>query len=338
MANLLASNNLTLMDWAERIDPDGKTSTIVELLSQKNEILKDMVWVEGNLPTGHRTTVRTGLPTVTARLLNQGVTPTKSTSTQFDESCCILEAWSNVDKALADLNGNTSSFRLSEAEGFIEAMNQTMAYYLFYADTAVNPERFRGLTPRFNAISGAVNAQNIISGAGSGSVNTSVWLVGWSETTVHGIFPKASKAGLQHRDHGEQTTQVATGVAGGLLRVYQDQWIWNCGLAVRDWRYIVRICNIDTTNLVAESSAANLLKLMSRALYRLPSLSGVRPVFYMNRTTRSMLDVQGLNSGNAYYGQTQMSAQQALEQFSGGYRGVPIRVTDAILNTEATVS
>jgi len=57
----LSSNALTLIDFAKRIDPDGKTPKIVELLAQTNEILDDMKFMEGNLPTGHRITVRTGL-------------------------------------------------------------------------------------------------------------------------------------------------------------------------------------------------------------------------------------------------------------------------------------
>jgi len=49
----------TLAEWAKRLDPDGKVAKIVEILNQTNEILMDMMFVEGNLPTGHRTTVRT---------------------------------------------------------------------------------------------------------------------------------------------------------------------------------------------------------------------------------------------------------------------------------------
>ena len=83
----IGANALTLADWAKRLDPQGKVPSIVELLAQTNEILQDMLWVEGNLPTGHRTTVRTGLPTVAWRLLNNGVQPSKSTTAQIDEQC-----------------------------------------------------------------------------------------------------------------------------------------------------------------------------------------------------------------------------------------------------------
>ena len=157
----IGNSVLTLADWAKRLDPDGKVPSIVELLSQSNEILDDMLWAEGNLPTGHRTNVRTGLPTVAWKLINQGVTPSKSTTAQIDEACGIMEAWSEVDKDLAMLNGNTQSFRLSEAQAFIEAMNQEMASTLFYGNSSTAPEEFTGLSPRYSDLS-ATNGQNII--------------------------------------------------------------------------------------------------------------------------------------------------------------------------------
>lgn len=332
---------LSLIDWAHSMDPDGKTATIVELLNQKNDVLIDMRWIEGNLPTGHRVTVRTGLPSTTWRTLNSGVAPSKADSAQIDESCGILEAWLVIDKDLAELNGNTASFRLSQAMAFIEAMNQAFVKNLIYGNTAVNPERFLGLDPRFNTISGAVNAQNIIDGSGTGSVNTSVWLVVWGDDTVHGIFPKGSMAGLVHEDYGLETVQTsATSITTSVMRAYRERWQWKCGLVVKDWRYIVRICNIDSTNLVSESGNTDLLKTMSRAMIRPLSLNAGMPVFYMNRTVFSMLQIQGLNKSNAA-----IAVQPALDQFGNptglnrlSYMGIPVRIVDQILNTESRIT
>jgi hypothetical protein len=192
----LGTGNLTLLDWAKRLDPDGKVPTIVELLNQTNEVLDDMQWREGNLPTGHRTTVRTGLPVVAWRLLNQGVVPSKSTTAQIDEQAGMLEAWSEVDKDLALLNGNVNSFRLSEARAFLEAMNQEFVQTLFYGNGGLAPEEFTGLSVRYATTSGSpANGDNIIKAGGSGSDNTSIWLVAWGEETISGIFPRAARRG-----------------------------------------------------------------------------------------------------------------------------------------------
>ena len=86
----LAVTNPTLADVAKATDPDGKIATIVEILNETNEMLDDMVWVEGNLPTGHRTTVRAGLPSPTWRKLYGGVQPTKATNVQVTDTTGML--------------------------------------------------------------------------------------------------------------------------------------------------------------------------------------------------------------------------------------------------------
>ena len=137
----------TLLDVTKRLDPGGKIDSIVEMLSQSNEMMDDMVWVEGNLPTGHRTTIRSGIPAPTWRKLYGGVQPSKSTTVQVTDSCGMLEAYAEVDKASADLNGNTAAFRLSEERAFIEGMNQEVQSSLIYANESTAPEEITGLGP-----------------------------------------------------------------------------------------------------------------------------------------------------------------------------------------------
>lgn len=333
--SLLGTSALTLADWAKRLDPDGKVPTIVELLSQSNPILDRMLFVEGNLPTGHRTTVRTGLPSVAWRLLNAGATPSKSSTAQIDEQAGMLEAWSEVDKDLALLNSNVQAFRLSEGMAFIEAMNQEVAQTLFYGNHGLAPEEFTGLSPRYSAISGATNASNVISGSGSGSDNSSIWLVGWGDQTVHGIFPKGSKAGLIHEDYGEVTVEVTAGVGGTRMRAFQERWQWKVGVALKDWRYVARIPNIDISNLVAKSSAADLVELMIKATHRIPNLSACSPVFYMNRTCFQMLDIQRRDDTMSGGGLTWDTVDG---KRIANFRGIPVDVCDALTETESAVS
>lgn len=328
----LSTGALTLIDQAKRLDPDGKIPVIVELLSQTNEILADMLFKEGNLPTGHRVTIRTGLPTVFWRMLNQGIPPSKSTTAQVDENAGMLEAWSEVDKDLALLNGNVSAFRLSEAKAFLEAMNQEMAQTLLYGNSGLAAEEFTGLAPRYSAISGAQNADNIVDAGGVGSDNTSVWLVSWGEETVTGIFPKGSKAGLIHEDFGEVTVEVTAGIAGNRMRAFQERYQWKNGLVVKDWRYVVRICNIDVSDL-AGGSPPDLISFMEQADEIIPD--GGRKVFYaprrVTRYLRKFVRTAVTNGGGLTF-----------ENFAGKrimtFDGVPIRRVDQILLTEARVT
>ncbi len=326
----VGNNNLTLADHAKRMDPNGKIDRIVEIMSEKNEILDDMTFVEGNLPTGHKTTIRSGLPSVTWRLLNYGVQPSKSRTVQITDACGMLEAYSEVDKALAQLNGNTAEFRISEARAFIEAMGQEMATTVFYGNSSTDPEKFMGLAPRYNDPS-AANGDQLINAGGSGSDNTSIYLVVWGDATAHGIFPKGSKAGLQHEDLGEVTLEDAN---GGKYQGYRDHFKWDAGLTVRDWRYIVRICNIDVSELSVNPTAGqDLMTYMTQALERVESLTAGRPVFYANRTIREYLRLQALHKTNV-----QLSLDEVAGKRFPRFGEALVKRVDGLVNTESAIS
>jgi hypothetical protein len=337
----IGANCLTLTDWAKRKDPNGKVAKVVEILNQANDILLDMLFKEGNLETGHRTTIRTGLPTVYWRLLNMGIPPSKSTTAQVDENCGMLEAYSEVDKDLAELNGDVAAFRHSESVAFLEAMNQSMASVLFYGNVSTTPQEFNGFSVRYSSLE-ALNGQNIIQGGGTSSDNASIWLVCWGEQTCFGIFPKGSMAGIKQTDHGEVTIEVTAGVAGSRMQAYREHFQWKNGLALRDWRYVVRFANIDTTNLVTESSAANLVKGMIKMVHRIPFMKMGKPCFYMNRTLFQMLDIQrfeylaGGPSGSG--GGGGITYETVDGKNVPTFRGIPIRIVDALTNAEAEVT
>jgi hypothetical protein len=337
MPTIASSTNLTLMDRASRIDDGGKTSTIVESLNQTNECLDDMVWIEANDGTGHKTTIRSGLPSAAWRTLNYGIQPSKSQTVQVRDQCGMLEAYSEIDKRLVSLQPDPGAFRASEDSPFIEAMNQNFLSSLFYGDLSANPERFMGLAPRFN-LSTAENGLNIIKAdtGASGSDQTSIWMVVWGEQTIHGIYPRGTQAGLKHEDLGEQTLFDAN---GGRYQGYRSHYTWDCGLSVRDWRYVVRIANVDTSALTVDgATGTKLWNVMAQALERIPDINKGRPVFYVNRTVREFLRTQFLNKS------TYLLSMDTIQQANGnvrrvlGFDGIPIKRCDQILNTEAIVS
>ena len=337
--------NLTLMDWARRVDPDGTVPLIADLLSQTNEILTDMVMMQGNLPTGHRCTIQTGLPTVYYRALNQGIGTSKGNTVQVDEGCAMAEAWSEVDVDLAMLNGNTAEFRLSEARMFLEAMNQTIANGLFYGNPAAVPTQFLGLQHRYSD-QAAGNAQNIIDGLGNTAfMQTSVWLVCWGDNTTFTIFPKGSTAGLLQEDLGKSTSYDTGSGTGTRMRVWTEHFQWKIGLVVKDWRSVVRICNLDTTDFFdlseeqAPSGFEHLIHLMVKAMARIPKgiYSQSRPVFYMNRSAQTLLERLALEKSNQAVTVTTATDQFGRAVNEMRFRGIPIRQCDAILNTEDVV-
>lgn len=335
----LSTKAVTLADWAKRIDPDGRTPVIAELLGQTNEILTDMLFREGNLATGDQQSIRTGLPDVYYRMMNMGVPSSKSTTAQVTENAAMLEARCELDVEIADLNSNTAEFRLTESSAFMEAMNQKMATTLFYG-SASNPEEFVGLANRYNSLS-AANAQNIIDAGGTGADNMSIWLVGWGDNSVYGIFPKGSKAGLTHEDLGIGDAFDAN---NNRFRAYMDHWKWKNGLMLKDWRYAVRIANVDKSDLIgltgtqALSASTSIIKLMSRAVDRMPSLNNISPSFYVNRTVASHLRLIGLEKSSSA-----VTVQEGLNQFgqtifTTRFLGIPVRIVDALTEAEAQVT
>ena len=214
----------TLADIIKKMDPDGSIAPVAELLNQTNECVQDVLWKEGNLPTGHQLTVRTGLPTVYWRLANQGIPSSKSTTAQVTEACAVLESHSVVDKIIAELGGNLAANRLDEAVAHIEAMGQEFASTFFYG-AASNPEEFIGLAARYSSLT-ATNGQNVISGGGSGSDNASIYLVGWGNNSIFGIYPKGSTAGLEREDEGLTTVTTSTTLGAAALRAYSEWFHW----------------------------------------------------------------------------------------------------------------
>ncbi len=342
----LASSALTIGEWASRLGPAGKSQAdLIELLGQTNEMLTDMLWMECNDGAGHKTTVRTGLPTATWRLLNYGVQKSKSTTAQVRDATGMLEAYSDIDKALADLNGNTAEFRMGEDRAFIESINQSVQFTVGYGNTAATPERFTGLAPRFSSLS-AANGQNIVDAGGSGSTNTSIWLISWGQNTCHGLFPKGSKAGLTVRDMGEVPLYDAN---NNVYQGYRTHFKWDCGMTVRDWRFIVRIANVNVT--AGAVTTSNLLNQLTYAVNKLPFISAagnnpppgapggtltkpgqINQAFYCNRTVRTAFDIQAMARTNAFFTTETRDGKPYT-----AFRGIPIKLCDALTNTEARV-
>ena len=323
----------TITDIVKRQNPDGSMATLVEILKQDNEILQDMTLVACNNGISHRTTVRATLPEVEFRLFNQGVKKSKSTTFQVEDGTAMAEAYADVDKDLAAINGNTQEFRLSEDRAFIEAMNQEQARTLFYGNVALEPKKYTGFAPRF----GKLTYDNVLDFGGQGDTNTSVWLIPWGDNTVHGIYPKATVAGLQVSDLGEQTVTDAN---GGMFQALRTHYQWKLGLCVRDSRYVKRIANIDMANIssvveqgsVSQSEGQKLIRLMIAAVNRLPSASSCSPIWYMNKDVKTMLDIMAMEKANVHL---------SIGEFEGSsvtrFLGFPIRQLDALVNTEERV-
>lgn len=324
----LSTANASWADVAKRLDENGRIDQIIEILAEDHPLVEDMTAVEANGVTSHRTTVRAGLPTATWRLLNYGVPKSKSRTVQVTDSLGMLEAYAEIDKSLADLNGNAAAWRVSEDRAFLESMMIEMEDTLWYGNTTTAPAEFIGLAPRY-ALTTADSGGNIqLTGDADSGGSTSVWFVTWGPDTAHGIYPKGSKAGWQHNDLGEQTIDDG---AGGQYQGYRTHYKWDLGFTLRDWRYCARLANIDVSKLQA-GTYTKLIEDMILTMWKLKSIrSGLR--IYCNRTVAAYLDVLAQSKTNVNLTHAEFAGRPVTM-----FRGIPIRISDAILNTEAAVS
>lgn len=327
----IGTGALNLKDILSRLDPNGSHARVIEAMSKSSALFQDLMWKEGNLPTGHIFTTRNGLPSVGWRKFNEGVAASKSSTGQITETCGIIEGNSKVDCRLAEVNGNEAAYRAGEDLAFVQSFNQELERAMFYESTKTSPEKIMGLSPRLDTISGNPYANQILDShtTSSGSDQTSIWIV--SHGPVYGIYPKGTVFGLQPTDMGKQLTKDSGGTNEFLA--YVTNWCWRVGLCVEDARYVVRIANIDTSALAATGDGliTDLIKALEE---RLQDTTTGNTVIYCNRTISTYLRLQARDSvKNSTLSFEQVGGQPVLM-----FQGIPIRRTDALLNTEAVVS
>ncbi|MGE4471078.1 MAG: major capsid protein [Desulfovibrio sp.] len=330
--------NLTLADVSRRLDPEGKVDKVVELLNQNHEVLEDMNFLECNDGTNHKTTVRTGIPEATWRLLYGGIASTKSTTKQVVDGCGMLEALPKIDVDVIDKSGDPKGALLSEHLPHLEGMRQQLESTLFYGDTSIYPERFMGLHPRYlyycrASEDDAYSDFNVLNGGGEGADNTSIWLINWADTSCTGLYPKGSKAGLNHENLGKKLTTAYndSGAPEGDYMAYVTHYKWDVGLSVRDWRAVGRICNIDYSNLASGSGAADLIELMIRLNERVEG-SG-RRAWYMHPSVRTALRLQMLDKTNVNLTFDTVEGRKVLH-----FDEIPVRMSKKILLTESALT
>lgn len=337
-----------LVDWARLIDPDGAVANVAWMLSQCNDVLKDIIWQEANQPLGHKVTLNAALPQPIWRGNNQGTPSTKMLTDQVQFAIGMLTDYSKVDKAEADLYGNTEKFRYIQDQSHVEGMSQTVASAMFYSNEQINPAQFTGLTPYYSSVSTttAQTAKNVVDCGGTGSSNASMWLASWGDNTLFGIFPKGSQAGLVYENKGD--LRELYDANGNGFEGYTSYFEWKLGLAVKDWRYNVRLANIDTTTAgLLGANPPDLNVYMSIAANKTPTSSkrmsgivesdaptdpvpGITQAWYMNRTVKTALEIQAIRDKNVLIGMKEYAGEPVLM-----WRDVPVRVNDALVNTEA---
>lgn len=331
----MAQDAYTLKNILSQKDPSGRLATIAEVLTESNPIIDHLPWVQGNLEIGNRITRRKSLGTPTWRRYNQAVEPSITTTGQVDEMTAQMQDWDEVDRDLAETSGDVAGFQMRNATGKLEAMSQEFATTLIYGNRKTDPDTFTGLIPRASQLNTTYgNGAPVVLDAGgtSSSANASILLVGWSPNKVYGIYPKYSKAGLSFENKGKVTKETDD----GLLDVYRSKYSWDCGLCVEDYRYIIRIANIDVDSLSTigtdSDTSADLYNLVMKALGYLPNSASANYHLYAPRTVWTALNQKAAATGNRAANTDITNARMVSNIF-----GLPFSMLDCMVETEDVV-
>jgi len=327
MATLAA--DYTLLEQAKRIDPDGKQSSIAEIMAKAISMLLDIPFFPSNDLWSHKTTRRANLPAGTWRGLNQYVASEKSQVDEVLDVIGICETFASYDIEFINNMPNPKQARMTEAKAFIEGLAQSLCSAFLYSNNKVTPKQPHGIAPRLASLGRYVVT------AGAGAALTSVYVVNWDEDTVFGVYPKNSEAGssdgypVMHTDLGER---IATDSNGSKLRVYEDNFKIKAGLVIRDPRSIGRVANIPSATAGAVAFEDSLITLIDR----MKISAGAK--IYMNEAIISAARIRMKDKNNVHWmpGKGAGLFGEPVMYFDS----IPIRKIDSsiLLNSETEVT
>jgi hypothetical protein len=322
MGTVTLNTQFTLIELAKRTN-NQDVLEIANVLSKNNDLLQDALYVEANQKLSHIGTKVTALPTGTFRRANEGVTPSTASTRQHAEPICRVEDFSDIDEAILDLEGDKKkAVRSEEDKLHIEGIGQSIATAIVYGNLSTDPEKIDGLATRYDALADA----NVLGAGGSGGDTTSLWIIEWGTRACHLIYPKGSNVGLSFEDKGKVRTNPSSTT---VMYAYETQFVAQFGLFVHDDRCVQRIANIET------SGADNTLDddQIIEALNYMPTAGGNgNTVIYVNRTLKTQFDILAKDKTNVNY-----TPDNAFGVPVTRFRGLPIRMLEAILNTEDAV-
>lgn len=327
----LTNDYPTLPDLLRAKNADGTMLQVAPVLMERNPILAHIPWGQCNNGNSHTSSVETSLPTAFLRTYNEVVAASKGSEVQVTDTLCMMQQWSEVDAKLAEHGGDVAGYRALKAKQHISKMSNEAARLIFYGNAATNPRECTGLSIRYSDVT-AGNARNLIDMGGTGGDNTSIWFLKFGPESLTGLAAKGSQAGLTREDFGRIAAETHGSQVGNIIK-YKEMFGWDFGVALPDWRFSARVASIDVSDLRARAGAeADLIDGMISAYHALETTEGVR--IYCNRTLAAQLDRQRRDA-------VQAGGMLGYVDVDGkvvpAFRGLPMYVCDAILNTEAAV-
>ena len=315
---------LTLLDVAKSQGNDRAVGLIEESLPYVPEVA-----VFPTRPisgTTYKTLIRTGRPSVSFRNANEGVTPSKSSWRNELVQCYILSAAIELDLAVgAAYEGGLSAYEADESMAVAKQAMVEVANQIWYG-TTTDAKGFPGV----KAATAFGGATTVNSGGSNSTVQSSIYAVRFGVQDV--TLVNGNNTTLQLSDFANQQLYDASSNAYPGRVASLMAWM---GLQIGNVNCVGRICNVgemgETNDMADDAVIAELLALFP---------VGYTPsAFFMSRRSQRQLQISRTVTINSGPGSAKVAGSvEAMAPLPDSAFGIPIYVSDSILNTDAVES
>lgn len=322
----------TMVEMAKAIAPDGSQMTIAMTLAKEMSMFFDIPWYPSNDIWSHKSLRSAKLATGTWRALGEYIAGGKVLTDEVDDVIGIVEDFATYDKLWIDRQPDPAKARLGRAKMYLEGIAQTIMTAFLYGNNNISPKQPHGFAPRL-----ASTGRYVLSGGGSGSDTTSIFIVTWGEGQVYGVYPKhgmspGSEFPIAHRSMTGPEGKVETNSSGNKLIVYEDNFKFEGGLVVEDPRCVGRYANIETAGSSNIFDEDYLIRLKNRMKIT------EKTVMYANETITTQMEIKLKDKNNVNFtpGGGQGLSGDPIVRFAG----IPVRNIDSsiLLDTETALS
>lgn len=313
----------TLLDIAKANGADDVAGLIDETSKYHPEIrVAPARTIKG---LSYKTWVRTALPAAAFRNANEGMAATKSTyENRVVETFIFNPRWES-DKAVADrYEDGAAAYIALEGQAILESAMQTMCKQFYYGRTTTN--NGNGDAKGHPGLIDAVDTTNMVVDAGgtTASTGSSCWLVKFGPQHVQWVYGADGQLALSD----VQLQRVLDG-SSNPYTAYCQEILAYPGLQVGSLRSACRI-----KKLTADSGKGLTDALISSALAKF-QVGVVPDLILMSRRSRQQLQASRTVTIFSGMGQKATPNMETMAVIPESAFGIPIAVTDAILDTES---
>jgi len=311
----------TLSELATRVF-NNEVADIMNVLAESSPLMKDLKWREANGTLNHVHTQATKLPSGDWRAANDGIDAETAQTKAVTEPICRLEGRSEIDEWILATQRDKKKYRYEEDLLHLEGYAQTIETALFYGNHATDPDRPNGLQVRYD-VSSLANVYN--AGGTTASVQSSIYIVQHGLDAVHLAYPRGdANMGIQRIDKG---LERVTGANSKDLYKWVTQFVFQVAMVVRDNNCVQRIANIGRA-----VTFGTVEDLMIEATINMPK-SARNATIYVNKRIKKLMDVAAKDKTNVEYTIDTVWGRPTVH-----FRGIPVHLSEAIVDTEAVVT